>query len=95
VADSILYQVINHSASEMFFGITDQALEAEIERLAKDPKAPSAHWNKGDVVQWRPLTERMPVNLLRTLHRDIETRTPPNNFRVLKTFQVDPPKSSP
>ncbi|MCC7381815.1 MAG: hypothetical protein IT384_08305 [Deltaproteobacteria bacterium] len=82
----ILYQVINHTSQELFFGMTELPLDKEIERLAKDPKAPCAHWKKGDIVQWRPLTEQMEERFVRTLHRDVETRTPPNNFRVIKTF---------
>jgi hypothetical protein len=83
----ILYQVINLTKEEIFFGTTDQKLEQEIERLAKDPKSPAAHWKQGDIVQWRPLTDWMEEPIVKNLHKEIESHTPPNKFKVLKTFK--------
>lgn len=83
----ILYQVINHSREEMFFGVTDQKLEQEIERLSKDPKSVAAHWQKNDLVQWRPLTPALDEPAVKNLHKEIETHTPPNKFKVLRTYK--------
>ena len=82
----ILYQVINLSREEMFFGTTELQLQEEIDRLVKDPQAPSAHWTKEDMVQWRPLTDRMEEPIVKSLHKEIETHTPPNKFKVIRTF---------
>jgi hypothetical protein len=86
VAQKYLYQVINNTRQEIVFGSTDQALEKELERIAKDPKSPTAGWKAGDEINFRALTEPMDDGLLKYLYKNLESRTPPNKFKVLKTF---------
>lgn len=86
MAQRYLYQVINNTRQEIVFGATDQALEKELERMAKDPKSPVAAWKLGDQVNFRALTEPMDEGLLKYLYRNLESRNPPNKFKVLKTF---------
>jgi hypothetical protein len=83
----IVYQLINFDQEEIIFGTTDIHIEKEVERIAKDPKGPAAHWKKGDVVQWRPLTDLLDPPAARQLHKDLEAKTPPNKYRVIRTFQ--------
>jgi hypothetical protein len=83
----IVYQLINRDKQEMLFGTTDLPLEQEIERVAKDVKGPTAHWKKGDFVEWRPLTSLLDPAAARALHRDLEQKTPPNKYRVLPTYR--------
>ena len=54
--------------------------------MAKDPKSPVAAWKLGDQVNFRALTEPMDEGLLKYLYRNLESRNPPNKFKVLKTF---------
>lgn len=86
VAQRYLYQVINNTRQEIVFGATDQPLEKELERMAKDPKSPTSTWKLGDEVNFRSLTEPMDEGLLKYLHKNLESRTPPNKFKVLKTY---------
>ncbi|MFO0726912.1 MAG: hypothetical protein U1E65_24215 [Myxococcota bacterium] len=86
MAQSFLYQVINHTRQEILYGTTDLALDKEVERLSKDPKCPASAWQRGDAVGWRPLTDWMDEAIVRNLHQSIEARTPPNKFKVLKTY---------
>lgn len=86
MAQRYLYQVINNTRQEIVFGATDIALDKELERLAKDPKSPAAAWKKGDEVTFRALTEPMDEGLLKYIYKNIESRTPPNKFKVLKTL---------
>lgn len=86
MAQRYLYQVINNTRQEIVFGATDQPLEKELERMAKDPKSPTAPWKLGDEVSFRSLTEPMEDSLLKYLYKNLESRTPPNKFKVLKTF---------
>lgn len=81
----IVYQLINFSQEEMLFGTTDHQLNEEVERIAKDPKGPTRHWKKGDVVQWRPLTMLLEPDVAKQLHRQLEAKTPPNKFKVIPT----------
>ncbi|MBK8013229.1 MAG: hypothetical protein IPK13_17965 [Deltaproteobacteria bacterium] len=82
----IVYQVINFTREEMFFGTTDVHLEKEIERIAKDPSGPAADWQKGDIVHWRPLTDPLEEESARSIHRELESRPKPNKYRVIQTF---------
>lgn len=86
MAQSFLFQVINHTRQEIFYGTTDQVLDKEMEKLAKDPKGPAAGWQRGDAVSWRAMTDWMDEAIVRNLHQSIETRVPPNRFKVLKTY---------
>ena len=87
--EMILYQVVNLDRQELFFGITREQLEKEVERLAKDPKGPAAGWQRGDIVHWRPLTPLISASFARQLHREFERKTPPNKFKVIPTYQED------
>lgn len=80
-----VYQVINFDEEEMFFGTSDQELEKEIERIAKDPSGPAKAWKQGQLVQWRALTDELPEAQAKSLHKDLEARQPPNKFRVIST----------
>ncbi len=80
-----VYQVVNLDREELFFGRTSEHLDKELMRLAKDPNGPAAEWSKGDAVHWRPLTDVLEPSVAETLHKEFESRTPPNKFRVIKT----------
>jgi hypothetical protein len=84
----VVFQVINFNREEIFYGTTDIMLDKEIERIAKDPKGPAAHWKKGDIIQWRPLTDLLEPISAANLHRELEKKTPPNNYKVLQTFKT-------
>jgi hypothetical protein len=84
----IVYQLINFDREEIIFGTTDVHIEKEVERIAKDPKGPAAHWKKGDLVHWRPLTDLLEPETAKGLHKDLESKTPPNKFRVIPTFKA-------
>jgi|JI10StandDraft_1071094.scaffolds.fasta_scaffold698591_2 hypothetical protein len=86
VAQRYLYQVINNTRQEILFGVTDLQLEKELERLSKDPKGPTAGWKHNDEVTFRSLTDPLDDALLKYMHKNLESRTPPNKFKVLKTF---------
>jgi hypothetical protein len=86
VAQRYVYQVINHTQKQLFFGTADIALDKELERLAKDPKGPGSGWKKGDYVQWRPLTEWMDEDTAKNLHRQLEAKNP-NDFTVISTLK--------
>ncbi len=85
-APRFVYQVINFNREELFFGTAEESLDRELERLAKDPKGPASGWKKGDVVSWRPLTDKLDPQMARTLHRQFESKAPPNKFKVIPTF---------
>jgi hypothetical protein len=87
VADHILFQVLNMTRQEMFFGTTPEKLDAEIEKLAKDPGSPFAGWGKGDALVWRALTLPMAEGIVRNVHQTLEGKTPPNKFKVIRTFR--------
>lgn len=80
-----VYQITNFDSEEMIFGTTDLPLEKEVERIAKDPAGPAKGWKQGQVVQWRPLTDLLPPARASALHLEIESKTPPNKYRVLRT----------
>lgn len=79
-----VYQITNFDAEEMIFGATDLPLEEEVGRIAKDPSGPAKAWKQGQVVQWRPLTELMLPARAAGLIKELESKTPPNKYRVLK-----------
>ena len=83
----IVYQVINHDREEMLFGRTELHIEKEMERLAKEPKGPVAHWKKGEVVTWRPLTPLMEPDTAKQFHKDLEAKPKPNKFKIIATFK--------
>ena len=82
----VLFQVINITQQELLFGTTNEGLEKEIARLAKNPRGPTGHWKKGDLVHWRPLTDLVDARMARRLHKDFESKTPPNKFKVIPTY---------
>lgn len=83
----ILYQIMNLDREELFYGITADPLEKELEKLASAFNSPAAGWKKGEVVTWRAITpEPLPTDLANLLWRELESKTPPNNFKVLKTL---------
>ncbi len=86
MAQRYLYQVINNTRQEILFGVTDLQLESELERLSKDPKSPTSGWKHNDEVTFRSLTDPLDDALLKYMHKNLESRTPPNKFKVLKTF---------
>lgn len=81
----VVFQVINFDREEMFFGHTDVQLEQTIERIAKDPSGPAAGWKKGDLVHWRPLTEMVDEARAKQIHRELQSKVPPNKFKVIPT----------
>ena len=83
----IVYQIINFDREEIIFGHTEIHIEKEVERIAKDPKGPASHWKKGDLVQWRPLTDLIAPERAAELHKELESHTPPNKYRVIPTFK--------
>ena len=85
----IVYQLINEDRQEMIFGSTELAIDVEIERLGKDTKGPAGGWKKGDSVRWRPLTELLEPEVARQIHKDLESKVPPNKFRVIPTYKAD------
>lgn len=89
MGQAIVFQLINRDQQEMLFGTTELDLEKAVESIAKDPKGPAAHWRKGDFVEWRPLTPPLERTHARTLHRDLERKTPPNKYRVIPTYRED------
>ncbi len=80
-----VYQITNFDSEEMIFGTSELPIEKEVERIAKDPNGPAKAWKQGQVVQWRPLTDLMPASRAHSLHLELESKTPPNKYRVLKT----------
>lgn len=82
----ILFQVMNFDREEILYGTTSGSVEKAIEALAKDPRSAAREWKRGEVVSWKPITEPMAESAVRLLHREFETRTPPNKFKVLKTY---------
>ena len=80
-----VYQITNFDAEEMIFGTGELPIEKEVERIAKDPNGPAKAWKQGQVVQWRPLTDLMPPQRAQSLLLELESKTPPNKYRVLKT----------
>jgi hypothetical protein len=87
VADGlILFQVMNFDREEILYGTTAESVEKAIEALAKDPRSPARHWKRGEVVSWKPITDVVEPASARMLHREFESRTPPNKFKVLKTY---------
>jgi len=93
VGERIVYQVINLTREEMFFGTTDIELSKEIERIAKDPNGPAKGWAKGELVQWRPLTDLLPEEQARSLAVDLSKHAPPNKFKVI-AFGESPKRGS-
>jgi hypothetical protein len=89
VGQMIVYQLINFDREEIIFGTTDIHLEKEVERIAKDPKGPASHWKKGDVVQWRPLTDLIDPAFARQLHKELESKMPPNKYKVIQTYREE------
>jgi hypothetical protein len=83
----MFYQVINFDRQEVFFGVTAQHIEKEIERLAKDRASPAGAWKKGEIVSWRPIADGLKPNEAKVLHRQFEQKTPPNKMKVIKTFK--------
>jgi len=79
----VVYQVINHDREEMFFGVTDIDLRETVGEVAKDDNGPAKDWKKGEVVQWRPLTDFLPDEQADALARELEEKEPPNKFRVI------------
>ena len=73
----------------MFFDVTDVEIEKAILRIAKDPKGPAAGWSKGECVTWRPLTDLLPPEQAKALVGELQSKEPPNNFRVIPTAGVD------
>ena len=83
----IVYQVMNLEREELFYGTTAQPLDEVITELASAFNSPASGWKKGEVVTWRPLTpEPLPPSMAKLLHRELEGKTPPNKFKVLKTL---------
>lgn len=89
VSSHIVYQVINHDREETFFGVTNIHLEKEMERLAKDPKGPAKGWQKGDTVEWRPMTDMMEPHAARLFHKELES-SKGRSFTLIPTFVPEP-----
>ncbi len=85
----IVYQVMNFDREEILYGTTTGKLEEEILKLAKDRKGPAKEWSKNEVVSWRPITGPLEEPEARLLHREFESKTPPNKFTVLKTYSEE------
>ena len=79
----VVYQVINHDREEIFFGVTDFDLRETVGEVAKDKNGPAKDWQKGEVVQWRPLTDFLPEEQALALAEELEQKEPPNKFRVI------------
>ena len=94
VGKMIVYQLINEDRQEIIFGTTDIHIEKEVERIAKDTKGPAAGWKKGNLVRWRPLTDLLEPEVARQIHKDLESKTPPNKFRVIPTYKPDADSSA-
>lgn len=82
----IVYQVTNHDRKETFFGVTDIPLEKTIEAIAKDPKGPARGWQKGETVEWRPLSDLMELAGARLLHRELESSTG-RDYTLISTYR--------
>ncbi len=85
----VVYQVVNLDAQELFFGHTDIHLEKEIAKIARDRKGPTRDWRKGDTVHWRPLTDMISKSFAQKLHKQFESKSPPNKFAVISTFKEE------
>ena len=83
----ILFQVMNFDREEILYGTTAGTVEAEIERLSKDPRGPTKHWKHGEVVSWKPITGPLAAHEAGMLHREFEKKAPPNKFKVLATYR--------
>ncbi len=78
----VVYQVVNLDREEMFFGITDIELAKQMGEIAKLRDGPAAGWQRGELVQWRPLTDWLPEDQALAMARDLEKKKPPNRFTV-------------
>ncbi len=85
----IVYQLINEDRQEIIFGTTEIHIEKEVERIAKDTKGPTATWKKGDLIRWRPLTDLIEPETAHQLHKDLESKVPPNKFAVIRTYKAE------
>ncbi len=86
-APLLVYQILNFTRQEVLFGITPLSLEQELERLIKNPPEPMREWKRGDVVSWRGLTGLMDPGAARLLHQQLQLKSPPNKFKVLKVAE--------
>ena len=89
VAEVVVYQIMNFDREEILYGVTGGKLEDEVLRLARDRKGPTKDWSKDEVVSWRPITGALKPAEARLLHREFESKTPPNKFTVLKTYSEE------
>ena len=83
----MVYQVMNLEREELFYGTTAGSLNDEILRLARDPRSPAKEWKRGEAVAWRPLSSPLEPEAAKLLHREFESREPPNKFKILKTYK--------
>lgn len=79
----VVYQVLNLDREEMFFGVTDMMLEEQMGEIAKMKDGPAKGWAKGELVQWRPLTDFMPEEQAVALASELEGKVPPNKYAVI------------
>ena len=79
----VVYQVLNHDRSEMFFGVANTDLREVMGEIAKDKNGPAKDWQPGELVQWRPLTDFLPETQAVALAKELESRSPPNKFTVI------------
>ncbi|MEQ8272134.1 MAG: hypothetical protein RMA76_01055 [Deltaproteobacteria bacterium] len=86
----VVYQVMNFDREELFYGTTALELDKEIEKIARNTSGPAREWKKGDVVSWRPLTDKLDPAGAHMLHREFEQGTPPNKFKVIPTYERKP-----
>lgn len=78
---------MNLEREELFYGTTAASLNDEMLRLAKDPRSPAKGWKRGEAVAWRPLSVPLEFAAAKLLHREFESREPPNKFKILKTYK--------
>lgn len=86
----IVYQIMNFDREEILYGTCPEPFEKELERISKDPRGPTRHWQYGEVVSWKPITEPLEPASARMLHREFEKGTPPNKFKVLESYKPEP-----
>jgi hypothetical protein len=79
----VVFQVLNHDRSEMFFGVANTDLRDVMGEIAGDKDGPAKDWKQGELVQWRPLTDFLPESQAMALAKELESRSPPNKFTVI------------
>lgn len=90
--ERVVFQFMNHSREEMFYVTTDIPIEEMILKIAKDRKGPAKDWEKGDAVNWRPLTDLLPAEQAHAMAVELSGTKPPNNYEIIQWLPDELPE---